>query len=104
MLNNLLENALRYTDAGGKVDVAATLQNNGLRIVVSDTGIGIPAENLPFIFDRFYRVDKSRSRSSGGSGLGLAIVKAIAEAHRGSIEVTSSRLGTMFTVILPAES
>jgi signal transduction histidine kinase len=104
MLNNLLENALRYTDAGGKVDVAATLQNNGLRIVVSDTGIGIPAENLPFIFDRFYRVDKSRSRSSGGSGLGLAIVKAIAEAHRGSIEVTSSRPGTMFTVILPAES
>jgi signal transduction histidine kinase len=104
MLNNLLENALRYTDAGGKVDVAATLQNNSLRITVSDTGIGIPAENLPFIFDRFYRVDKSRSRSSGGSGLGLAIVKAIAEAHRGSIEVTSSRPGTMFTVTLPAES
>lgn len=103
MLNNLLENALRYTDAGGKVEVYATLNNNEIRIKISDTGIGIPAENLPFIFDRFYRVDKSRSRISGGSGLGLAIVKAIVEAHRGSIEVASSKPGTMFTVTLPAE-
>lgn len=105
MLNNLLENALRYTDAGGKVEVTATVVNNLLRLTVSDTGIGIPIESLPFIFDRFYRVDKSRSRSSGGSGLGLSIVKAIAEAHRGSVDVSNSKpTGTKFTVSLPIES
>jgi signal transduction histidine kinase len=103
LLNNLIENALRYTDAGGAVEltVAATGPAE-FQITVSDNGIGIPTESLPLIFNRFYRVDKSRSRSSGGSGLGLSIVKAIAESHRGSVTVSSTQgAGTKFTVNLP---
>ena len=106
LLSNLLENALRYTDTGGKVEVTATLANaSEVALVVSDTGIGIPEDCLPQIFNRFFRVDKSRSRSSGGSGLGLAIVKAIAESHRGTVEVSSRQgAGTKFTVTLPLQS
>jgi two-component system phosphate regulon sensor histidine kinase PhoR len=102
MLNNLLENALRYTDSGGSVSITATQSAPDWQICVCDSGIGIPQESLPMIFNRFYRVDKSRSRSSGGSGLGLSIVKAIAEAHRGSIKVANnSGAGTSFTISLP---
>lgn len=103
LFSNLLENALRYTDPGGSVTLDACRDNGQLRVSVCDTGIGIPAENLPFIFDRFYRVDKSRSRASGGSGLGLAIARAIAQSHHGSIEVQSSLgKGSKFTVTLPS--
>ena len=103
LLNNLVENALRYTDAGGAVELAVSTSTPAeLQISVSDNGIGIPAESLPLIFNRFYRVDKSRSRNSGGSGLGLSIVKAIAESHRGTVAVSSApSAGTKFTVNLP---
>jgi signal transduction histidine kinase len=103
LVSNLLANALRYTNEGA---VEIGLQKDGatVRISVSDTGIGIPDSAKDDIFKRFYRVDKSRSRSSGGSGLGLAIVKAITEAHRGTIEVISVLgKGSKFTVTLPSE-
>jgi two-component system phosphate regulon sensor histidine kinase PhoR len=82
---NLIENAIKYNVDGGKVEVAVA--NN--TVTISDTGIGIPEESLPFIFDRFYRVDKSRSKKTGGTGLGLAIVKHIAELHNAEIRVKS---------------
>lgn len=99
---NLLENALRYTEPGGKVVVDVHLENARVEIKVADTGIGIPGDCLPHIFERFYRVDKSRSRSSGGSGLGLAIARGIAQAHGGDISVTSKlKEGTTFIAYLP---
>lgn len=102
LLANLLENALRYTDTNGKVDVELNSDHNFATITVSDTGIGIPEESLPRIFDRFYRVDKARSRDQGGSGLGLAIVKAITQMHNAEIDVDSEvGKGTRFTVIVP---
>lgn len=102
LLSNLLENALRYTDQGGRVSLTLESSDKEARINVCDTGIGIPVESLPRIFDRFFRVDKSRSRDSGGTGLGLAIAKAIADAHKGAISVESVLgEGTTFTVTLP---
>jgi signal transduction histidine kinase len=80
------------------------MDNGFARVDISDSGIGLPAEHLPHIFDRFYRVDKARNRMDGGTGLGLAIVKWIAEAHGGSIEVTSEvNKGSRFSVRLPIE-
>jgi signal transduction histidine kinase len=103
LLSNLLENALRYTDSGGHVSVQLRRTEKNVVLVVADNGIGIPSESLSLIFDRFYRVDKSRSRESGGVGLGLSIVKAIAEAHKGSVAVQSKLgEGSTFTVTLPA--
>jgi len=105
LFTNLLENALKYTDGGGKVRVQLRQTDKQVLLIVEDTGIGIPGDSLPKIFDRFYRVDKSRSRASGGIGLGLSIVKAIAEAHQGSVTVHSAvGEGTKFTVSLPAVS
>jgi signal transduction histidine kinase len=102
LFSNLLENALRYTDPGGAVRVELSREGGYLCLTVSDSGIGIPEESLPRIFERFYRVDKSRSRSSGGSGLGLSIVKAIAQAHQGDVSVSSKvGEGSKFTVRLP---
>jgi len=102
MIVNLLENALRYTDKGGKVTVSLSKQADDARLSVSDTGIGIPEEALPHIFDRFYRVDKSRTRAAGGSGLGLSIVDAIVRLHHGSISVESKEgSGTKFDILLP---
>jgi two-component system phosphate regulon sensor histidine kinase PhoR len=86
---NLIENAVKYNREGGKVEVAAAGNDDKITVTVSDTGIGIPEEALPFIFDRFYRVDKSRSKKTGGTGLGLAIVKHIAELHNAEIRVKS---------------
>ncbi len=101
LITNLLQNALRYTDAGGKVTVGIEAMGRYVKLEVKDTGVGIPAESLPKIFDRFYRVDKSRSRAQGGVGLGLSIVRAIVDAHKGRIEVTSDvGKGTTFTIIL----
>ncbi len=100
---NLLDNAVKYTPPGGKVFLShGILSPEWVRVTVKDTGIGIPAEHLPRIFERFYRVDKHRSRAGGGSGLGLAIGKWVAEAHGGRIEVRSKPgEGTSFLVHLP---
>jgi signal transduction histidine kinase len=103
VITNLLQNAMRYTDGGGLVEVKLENLGRNLRLTVADTGIGIPAESLPHIFDRFYRVDKSRSRVQGGSGLGLSIVKAIVDAHRGKIDLRSEvGFGTTVAITLPA--
>ena len=97
VLSNLINNALSSTPLDGKVSVELIAKQQKLEVKVSDTGIGIPTEDLPHIFDRFYRVEKSRSRSSGGSGLGLAIAKKILEAHDSEISVQSTvDTGTTF--------
>lgn len=99
---NLLDNALKYTSGGGKVTVRFGQQDCSSVVVVEDTGIGISAEHLPRIFDRFYRVDKARSRLEGGTGLGLSIAQSIVAAHGGIIEITSTAgRGTVCTVRLP---
>jgi signal transduction histidine kinase len=99
---NLIENALRYTPAGGRVDVNLTGQGEWAVLTVRDTGTGIAEESLPRIFERFYRVDKARSRRNGGTGLGLAIVKSVAESHGGQVSAVSDvGKGSLFTVKLP---
>jgi two-component system, OmpR family, phosphate regulon sensor histidine kinase PhoR len=104
MLVNLVDNALKYTEKGS-IRVGCAAAGPSIRITVSDTGIGIPEEYIPRIFERFYVVDKSRSRKLGGTGLGLAIVKHIVSVHRGSIEVESRPgSGTTFTILLPVEA
>jgi two-component system sensor histidine kinase BaeS len=110
VLGNLLDNALRHTPAGGTVllacrHVAAVEpRGGGVEFSVSDTGDGIPAEHLPHVFERFYRVDRARDRAHGGSGIGLAITKALVEAHGGTVTASSAGLGhgAVFTVRLPA--
>ena len=102
VIENLLSNALRYTDAGGAVTVSMSSDAAEMRIEVADSGIGIGAADLPYIFERFYRTDVSRARTSGGIGIGLAIVKAIVEAHDGTITVASDPgEGSRFTVRIP---
>lgn len=104
ILRNLLDNALKYTLSGGEVTVTCELSNADAVLTVADTGIGIPRESLQQIFERFYRVDKSRTRASGGSGLGLSIVKAIVERLGGRVLVSSEvKKGSRFSVILPAK-
>ena len=104
LLKNLIENAIKYNKQGGSVSVNADKRDRYVHITVSDTGIGIPKESLPLIFERFYRVDKSRSRNVGGTGLGLSIVKHITEAHNGKVEVESQvGKGSKFTIKLPVE-
>ena len=99
---NLVDNAVKYTEPGGKVKVSAARRENRLWIEVEDNGTGIPKEDLPRIFERFYRVDKSRSKANGGTGLGLAIVKHIIQNNGGTIEVESTLgEGTVFKVQLP---
>ena len=100
---NLIDNAIKYTSEGGQVDLSLAKLNGWAQFEVKDTGLGIPAEDLPHIFDRFYRVDKARARTKGGSGLGLSIAKWVAQAHGGDIHVESEvGAGTTFTVSLPA--
>lgn len=102
MLFNLIDNAIKYTPRGGEVDLSVEKDANYAIFKVRDTGIGIAKDDLPYIFDRFYRVDKARSRDAGGAGLGLSICKEIAESLKGSIEVSSvSGKGSVFTVRLP---
>lgn len=102
-LTNLVGNALQYSFSGTAIEVSASTKDNKLIISVRDHGAGIPAKDLDHIFERFYRVDKSRNRSTGGTGLGLAIVKHIATAHGGTVSVESAvGQGTVFTISLPA--
>ncbi len=102
MLLNLLENAIKYNRPGGKAHLLLEGSEQGLRILLQDTGIGIPQSALERIFERFYRVDKGRSRDQGGTGLGLAIVKHVARSHRGALEVASELgQGSSFTIRLP---
>jgi signal transduction histidine kinase len=103
LLWNLVENALRYTPAGGRVSVALRDQGDLVELMVTDTGLGIEPQHLPHIFERFYRADWVRQRQEGSTGLGLAIVKQIAEAHGGQVQVHSAPgEGSTFTVSLPA--
>jgi histidine kinase len=103
VLTNLLGNALQYTPAGGRVEIRAGRANGTVAIAVADTGIGIAPEHLPHVFERFYRADRSRARTSGGSGIGLTITRHLVEAHGGSIGAESAGLGrgSTFTVTLP---
>jgi two-component system heavy metal sensor histidine kinase CusS len=98
-VSNLVSNAIAHTPRGGSVNLTATAADAEIRIEVSDTGIGIPAEALPKVFDRFFRVDPSRSKTSGGTGLGLAIVQSIMTLHGGSAEIASQLgRGTIVTL------
>jgi two-component system, OmpR family, sensor histidine kinase BaeS len=101
-IGNLVSNALRYTPAGGSVTIAAAADEREATLTVSDTGTGIAAEHIPYLFDRFYRADPSRTRATGGTGLGLAIAKSLVEGHGGAITVESDLgRGTTFRVWLP---
>ncbi len=103
-LHNLLDNATAHTGKGGQIKIAARHHNDEVDISVADTGEGIPPEDLPMIFERFYRVDKSRTRSTGGSGLGLTITRRLVEAHGGGITAESRPgEGSTFTITLPVE-
>lgn len=102
ILWNLLDNAIKYNRLGGKVFIRATKVPEGSEVVVEDTGIGIPHEHLERVFERFYRVDKARSRARGGTGLGLSIVKHLVESHGGRVWVQSElNVGSRFGVFLP---
>ncbi len=102
VLVNLIENALRHTPTGGTVAISVVPQNGAASIVVRDTGVGIPYNDLPHIFERFYVVDRSRTRDTAGTGLGLSIVKQIVEAHGGTIVAESEfGLGATFTGVFP---
>jgi two-component system sensor histidine kinase BaeS len=103
ILGNLLVNALRHTPAGGKIKLCAAPIPDGVRLAVRDTGEGIAAKDLPYVFDRFWRGDKARTHSDGtGGGLGLAIVKQLVGLHNGRIIVTSEQgQGATFTIELP---
>jgi two-component system OmpR family sensor kinase len=102
VLLNLVDNAIKYTPQGGEVTLGLTKDSTWVKIAVQDTGIGIAPDHIPNLFDRFYRVDKARSRDAGGSGLGLAIAKSVVEAHNGKITVESEvGKGSTFTVWLP---
>ena len=102
VVDNLLSNALRYTDPGGRVDLSVRSERGTCVVEVHDTGIGIAADDLPHVFDRFWRSDRSRSRATGGSGIGLAVVRELVRAHNGLVELRSEvGLGTTARVTLP---
>jgi heavy metal sensor kinase len=102
LLRILLDNAVKYTETDGKIEVLCRREGQNTVIKVKDEGIGIPSDEIPYIFDRFYRVDKARAKETGGAGLGLSIAKIIVEAHKGSIIVDSKiHKGTEFTIIFP---
>ena len=103
MVWNILHNGIKYTQPGGELKVSLLEEPGFALLSIQDTGIGIPEKDLPFIFDRFYRVDKARSKDEGGSGLGLSICRHIAEAHKGKIKVESKPgLGTRFKIHIPS--
>jgi signal transduction histidine kinase len=99
---NLVDNAIKYTGEGGRVEISVSPNNGDAVLEVADNGIGIPSDAIAHLFERFYRVDKARSRQMGGAGLGLSIVKSICTAHQGRVSVDSTEgKGTRFTVELP---
>ncbi|MGH2725629.1 MAG: ATP-binding protein [Actinomycetota bacterium] len=103
LFTNLLDNAVRYTPHGGAIRIEVSARNGEATLAVSDTGMGIPSRELPRIFERFYRVDRARSRETGGTGLGLAIVKHVAEQHGGRVEAHSELgKGSTFIVAIPS--
>jgi signal transduction histidine kinase len=105
VLRNLLNNALAHTAPGGEIGVCAERQNGMIRTIVRDTGEGISAEDLPHVFDRFYRADRSRARQTGGYGLGLAIVRQLVQAHGGAVAVESQLgKGSEFSFTVPVYS
>jgi two-component system phosphate regulon sensor histidine kinase PhoR len=105
VLENLIDNAVKYTPKGSRIDVSTTLRENRVEICVRDNGPGIPDADLPHIFERFYRVDKGRSREKGGTGLGLSIVKHIVQLHGGQVRVESKLgQGTAFYFTIPVRS
>jgi signal transduction histidine kinase len=102
LVRNLVENAVQYSRPGGTVEVTLSATNGEAKLEVRDTGVGIPSRDISRVFERFYRVDRARSRDTGGTGLGLSIVKHVAESHRGTVDVESTLgEGTAFTVRLP---
>lgn len=105
VIDNILNNAIKYSPDGGKVTVTMQTTDTQLILSISDQGLGIPKKDLPLIFDRFYRVDKARSRAQGGTGLGLAIAKEIVKQHKGFIWANSEEgEGSTFTIVLPYEN
>jgi two-component system sensor histidine kinase SenX3 len=103
-LYNLLENAVKFSYEGGVVEFAGIVDGNDVVIAVADKGLGIPTRDLERIFERFYRVDHGRSRSTGGTGLGLSIVRHVANSHSGSVHVDSREgEGSTFTLRLPLQ-
>ena len=102
VFTNLIDNAVKFNSAGGLIRIYSIEEAGSIKIIVEDSGIGIPVRDVPRIFERFYRVDKARSRELGGTGLGLSIVKHIAELHGGSVGVESVEgLGSKFWFTLP---
>ncbi|NCC78634.1 MAG: PAS domain-containing sensor histidine kinase, partial [Clostridia bacterium] len=102
LILNLVDNAIKYTKESGKVNIRLNKEQNNLRLVIEDTGVGIPEKHISRIFERFYRVDKARDRAMGGTGLGLAIVKHIVLSMGGTIDVVSKiGEGTRFTILIP---
>jgi signal transduction histidine kinase len=105
LVRNLLDNAIRYTRAGGTVTVAVSADDGSVVLRVADSGVGIPSKDIPRVFERFYRVDRARSRETGGTGLGLAIVRHVAENHGGAVSLRSELgRGSTFEVRLPTRS
>lgn len=102
VIDNIINNAIKYSPDGGKITVSMKTTDTQMILSISDEGLGIPKKDLPKIFDRFYRVDKARSRAQGGSGLGLAIAKEIIKQHNGFIWAKSEYgKGSTFTIVLP---
>ena len=102
VIDNIMNNAIKYSPDGGRITVRMKTTEDQLIISISDEGLGIPKKDLPKIFDRFYRVDKARSRAQGGTGLGLAIAKEIIKQHKGFIWAKSEyEVGSTFTIVLP---
>lgn len=103
MIRALVNNSIKYTSELGTINIQSIMDKDNVRIIIEDTGIGIPEQDIPFLFDRFYRVDKARTKEKGGNGLGLSVVKWIVDAHNGKIQIESSvGIGTKITVILPS--
>ena len=102
-MSNLLDNAVKYSDPGSRIDLRARADGESVAIEVEDRGLGIPTRDLERIFERFYRVDRARSRDTGGTGLGLAIVRHVVANHAGEVQVRSVEgEGSTFTVTVPS--